>query len=59
MKKTILVIVTGFLITASLSSCTQGEEIPEFMLEQSQACCGTGEDPPPPPPPPPGGDLGG
>jgi hypothetical protein len=61
MKKTILVIVTGFLIMASLSSCTQGEDIPEFMLQESQACCGEegGVDPPPPPLPPPGDGLGG
>ncbi len=62
MNRKILITVTGFLIMASLSSCSQEEIIPESLLQEieTQGCCGEGEiDPPPPPPPPPGGSSGG
>lgn len=59
MKKIFITIVTGILIMASFSSCTQEDMLLDSMLEETEACCGTGEDPPPPPPPPSGGEVGG
>ena len=59
MKKIFITAITGILITASLSSCTQEDILMDELLEETTACCGEGPiDPPPPPPPPPPPEVG-
>ena len=48
----------GILFSGALVSCTQNDDVEEFLLEtETQSCCGEGGQLPPPPPPG-GGDDG-